>query len=685
MVAGVTDTTIKDATWMRQSFMLPVRAINEEDASRRAYSTAKWKFNDTTLGGDVVLNPLPQFTRYADRPTKNYFGVGYGMGRLYSEVFHDNQQRVHLRWGVPEYNSLTGFFTTFYDPAISALVRKGRGKGLFYSAGYLIGSVLALPLTVYNSVSGIMRFWLGQPAYKFAYLKPTMPLYWNVYQDMLNTIAANMGLGMAAPMDRYANWGNAGNTVMDIKAVPDEQAEIVRKMLPANWGSQGGVNIYAVSRRAQMYADAYYRNMQQTLNQARNAEEAGKLLRAVETGDLRWDLTDYKASARTLQQYITDYVSTQMGQEGAESANNGTQVMGADGSTPATPASSAKTGEAATPPEAAEQAGSWRQANSVDGTDPQPTALTTGVWNHLVAEAREGSAWISLRVDHIGSVSESISSSMQDSGLASTINGMSSSKKALQFNLAGGNVGDGAIAGIVESITGAVSDVVSGAADAVGLGGLGVLLGAGLVDLPQDWANTSVSLPRMSFTMQLRTPYGNKISRFQNLVVPLCAVLAGGLPRSVGAASYERPFMCEMFMQGRHQIRYGIIDSISIERGVGNVGWTQNNEPLGIDVTFSVVDAYQVMHMPIAKGLMGVESKLRYFFGDDTLYSDYLATLGSVSLADRTYGFEVLKRRWKNAKLDFDSYFSVAHFATAAFNNLPGRVIQALAHQSNRG
>jgi len=682
MVAGVTDTTIKDATWMRQSFMLPIRAINEEDASRRTYSTAKWKYNDTTLGGDVVLNPLPQFTRYADRPTQNYFGVGYGMGRLYSEVFHDNQQRVHLRFGVPEYNSLTGFFTTFYDPSLSALTRKGRGKGLFYKAGYLIGSVLALPLTVYNSVSGIMRFWMGQPAYKFAYLKPTMPLYWNALQNMLDTVASNMGLGLAAPMDRYANWGNAGNTVMDVKSVPDVQAEIVRKMMPANWGSQGGINIYAVSRRAQMYADAYYRKMQEVLNQARSVEEAGKLLRAVETGELRWDLTDYKKSARTLQQYITDYLGTQMGMEGAEASN--TQNMGADGTVANAAAQSAKTGEATPLPEAAEQAGSWRQANS--STDPTASTLTTKVWDHLVAEAREGSAWVSLRVDHVGSVSESVSTSMQDSGLASTINSMSASKRSMQFNLAGGNVGDGVIASTIEGIMSAATDLVSGAANAAGLGGIGILLGAGLVDLPQDWSNTSVSLPRMSFTIQLRTPYGNKISRFQNLMVPLCALLTGALPRSTGASSYERPFMCEMFMQGRHQIRYGIIDSISIERGVGNVGWTQDGAPLGIDVTFSVVDAYQVMHMPIAKGIMdSSQSVLRYMFGDDTLYSDYLTTLGAVSLADRTYGFEVLKRRWKNAKMDFDSYFSVAHFASAAFNNLPGRLIQAIAHQSNRG
>jgi hypothetical protein len=683
--SSATDTTIKDATWMRQSFMLPVRAISEEDASRRVYSTAKWKWQDTSLGGNIALNPLPQFTRWADLPTKNYFNVGNGMGRYYSEVFDDNQQRIHLRFGVPEYNSLGNFFTSFYDPAISALTRKGRGKGIFYSAGYLIGSVLALPLAVFNSVSGIMRYWMGQPAYKFAYLKPSMPLYWNALQDMLNTVAANMGMGISAQNDRYANWGNAGNTVMDVKAVPDEQMEIVRRMMPQSWGDSGGLNIYAVSRRAQMYADAYYRRMREALDAARNTEELQATLQAVESGDLHWDLTDYSKDARSMQQYIADYVSTQMGMEGAETAGTETATQNTDG-TPTTgnTASGAKTGEAQQPSEVPEQAGSWWGGQSQKGTDPTQTEGMTKVWNHLVAEAREGSAWLSLRVDHIGSIGESISTSVSESGLAGAINSVSSSKRKLQFNLAGGNIGDNVVAQIAESAISSVTSLLSGAADSIGIGGLGVLLGAGLADLPKDWESTSVNLPKADFTIQLRTPYGNKISRFQNLIVPLCALLTGALPRSLGPSSYERPFMCELFYQGRQQVRYGVIDSLSITRGVGNVGWTQNGEPLGIDVSFSVLDLSSIMHMPIAKGIMDNGSPLRYFFGDDTTYSDYLSTLAGVSLSDRTYGFEVLKRRWKNARLDFDSYFSTAHFATAAFNNLPGRLIQAIAHQSNR-
>lgn len=701
MADSSTNTTIKDADWMRQSFMLPVRAIDEEDVYRRYYTTARWKYTDTTLGGNLAINPLPQFTEYADRPVKNLFNVGTGMGRFYSEIIDDNQQRVHLRFGVPEYNSLTGFMGSFYDPNLSYLVRKGRERGLAGKAGYLVGSVLALPVQIANSVMGIARYWLGTPASKFAYLKPTMPLYWDAYQSMLNTLSANMGISLAPPMDRYANLGNVTG-VMDIKNVPSQQADIVRRMLPNNWVSgftdenPGGINIYAVSKRAQMYSDAFNRAMKDMLDSAESTTEMGGLLRAVDDGTTVIDLTDYNSSARTLQQYLTDYFESDLGAPGRESGSttSTTSSFSTSGTTPTTVAAAVKVGEAAQPSEQAEQAASWRGGQSTLDGDPQFGSGVSRVFNHLLAEAREGASWVTYRVDHIGTISESISTSASESGLASAINSASSAKKKLQYNLAGGNIGDGALASFVEGVVGGVTDFVAGVADGVGIGGLGVLIGNGLADIQKDWESTVVNLPKADFQIQLRSWSGDKISQFQNIWVPLCGLLTGALPRSTGPSSYDKPFMCEMFYQGRQQVRYGVIDSLNITRGVGNVGWSQDHRALGVDVSFSVLDLSSIMHMPIAQGLMDqvnflnplatVDNALRYLFGDDTTYSDYLATISAVSLADRTYGWETLSRRWKNAALDFDSYFSVAHFASAAFNTLPGRLIQALSNQSSR-
>lgn len=693
-----------DSDWIRQSFMLPKKAIAEEDAKRRFYTTAKWKYTATGLGEALVINPLPQFTRYADRKVKNLFGIGNGQGRFYSEVFDDNQQRVHLRFGVPEYNSLTGFFGSFYDANLSALVRKGRDKGLMWKLGYFTMSVLSLPVQLINTAAGLIRYWVGAPASKFAYLKPTMPLYWNAYQAMLNTLAANIGIALAPQMDRYDNL-SAAQSAQNTSYIPTAQNDIVKRMLPQNWTSTGegyaGVNIYAVSRRAQMYADRYYRKMGEVLDSASSTSDLNSKLKSIDEGTTKIDLTDGVSSSRTLQAYVEDYLNTNMGVEGAETANistSSTSTSGTNFSTDSAGTTAATTGtksgeQNTATNEAPEQAGSWWGGQSTTTADPDVGSGVRGVFEHLQAEAREGSAWITYRVENIGTISESVSTSVSESGLASAINSASSAKRKFQFNVAGGNIGDGAIANTIEGIVGAVGDFIQGGASAIGVGGLGVLIGNGLADLPKDWESTIVNLPKANFQIQLRSWSGDKYSRFQNLFVPLAGLLCGALPRSTGPSSYDRPFMCELFYQGRQQVRYGVIDSLEITRGVGNVGWTQNGEPLGIDVSFSVADLSSIMHMPIVQGLMSaaslnpletIDNTLRYFFGDDTTYSDYLATLSSVSLADRTYKFETLSRRWKNAQLDFDSYFSVAHFATAAFNNIPGRFIQALSRQSNK-
>ena len=57
-------TTTNDNSWVKSSFLLPANAILGDGGSvRRIYSTSMQKATDTTLGGNFVLNPLPQFTR----------------------------------------------------------------------------------------------------------------------------------------------------------------------------------------------------------------------------------------------------------------------------------------------------------------------------------------------------------------------------------------------------------------------------------------------------------------------------------------------------------------------------------------------------------------------------------------------------------------------------------------------
>ena len=276
---------LKDASWIRQSFAVPSASLTAADVSRRTFTSASLKFTDTTLGGNFAINPPPQFTRTADlRPASNRLANSLGMGRYYSEAIDDNSQIIYMRFGVPEFNSLTTFFTGFYNTGAGQLARTGRATGVFYALGRAVGFVVSvmnwLPLAVHLLGVGL-RFFLGKPSSKFYYLKPTMPLYWNAVQTIVNQIAVNRGivprLGGSSPGDS-ANATTPGSTVTDNNGntVPldnnygsfwgDADRQYFYNNSPDIFTSGGTVNVWAMATRAMRLQHKQYKLIEQYLS-----------------------------------------------------------------------------------------------------------------------------------------------------------------------------------------------------------------------------------------------------------------------------------------------------------------------------------------------------------------------------------------------------------------------------------
>lgn len=661
-------TTVTDAAWVRQSFMLPKHTLSSQDARKRMFSNAAFKFTDTTLGGNFAINPPPQFTRFADIKVRGRFSKSKGLGRYYSEAIDDTRQDVHIRFGVPEYNSLTNFFGNFYDPTASSLARTGRAPGIFYKLGKAAGFVVTIPLQPFIIGGAAYRFFAKKPASKYYYLKPTMPLYWNAVNTMVNGIAVNMGV--------IPRVGDAKtNEMIGIGADETYSSSDVEKfhnVLPDIFRKKGGIDIYSVATRAQRLADKHHTEMADFMSKYKDRGQVSSFFRKwmKESEDGVGSLP--LPASRGIDAYLSTYAESMYGVVGE--APDGKQ-------------------------ESADQ-----------------RSLLERMDEAMVAEWRDGGAFVTVRVNHTGTASESFSNTVGESDIQGKINGMASSSRNARFSMAEGNLGDGVIAGTVESIGAAMKDFVTGALDSVNMSGIAALAGSAFVDIPKHWNGSTANLPRMEYTMELRSPYGNKLSRLMNLWVPTSMILAGALPLSTGTQSYNSPFICEVYDKGRAQTRLGMIDSVSITRGVGNLGWTNVHEALGVDITFSIVDFSSIMHMPIVAGLSAVEVAgaalvaagnaindtlgnglgsgaqigggallAKGLFDDDNAYTDYLAVIGSLTLTDQIYPMRKLKLNLTRKLADFDSWLSPSHHANWSMGTWSSKMISAFSQVTDRG
>lgn len=658
-----------DSNWIKQSFLMRDDDISDDDFERRIYTAASQKFTDTTLGGNFVINPLPQFTKFADPKVGSKYSLSRKMGRFYSEVIDENKQVIHVRLGVPRFNSLTRFLGEFYNVEASSLARKGRGTSAFYTLGRLTGSIVSAPLMPVLLVGKMVRFLTNNPASRYYYLKPTMFPYWGAVASTVNRIAVNMGViprvmteSLAAPYYE----GEGPNL---------EDAKLYHKLLPDIYREDGGIDVFALSTRAQRLANAFQEALE---NQAASGKKPSEIMRKMA------DWTP-KGSVRnaSLEAYRELYLNSEEGNY-------------------ATVAQAVK---------------------EMSETEDRSEDKLNGLLAFYNAERKMGADFVSFRVDHTGTNTESFNTSTKEAGIAQTINGMSSGARAMRFNLADGNI-DGM--GLVSGITSAATDFLNGLATSLEIQGIAAVAGSAFVDIPHTWDSSTADINRTTLTIPLRSPYGNDMSRLMNLIIPMSMFLAMALPLSTGKQSYTSPFILELFNRGRTQIRLGMVESLSFTRGVGDVGWTNTGKFLGVDVNLTIVDLSKLVHMPlstnyalendpvmsaIGAGVGGAVGGVMNAVGadgsnasntaaaigslfspntydEDNLYSDYTATLGSLDLSSQIHVMRKLKLAMTRQMAEFNQWKSPARFASWSMENMlwgiPGDVIKAISMEGAR-
>ena len=597
---------IKDTDWIKESVSIHDTNLGGLDSIKRFVSGADLQFEDTTLGGNFVINPRPQFTRYADtrsvgvlqgrqKVTVAASTGNHGMGIYYQEAFNSTQQTLHMRFGVPEFNSLVSFFTSFYDGETAMYAKSGR---LSQQLGYHIGKALGLvanfvflPLLAVHAIGVGLRFFMRKPASKYYYLKPTMTNYWTAVTTIVNQIAVYKGMLPNGSKDDGPYDSTQNQAIID-----EAGMNAMRKLMPTLYSETGFIDIYKIANRAQRIRNqvdlklaALARDMTYEDFQQYASDFAG---RKIELG-----------RGRTLYDAVKDWSAVKNGQQ--------------------TDASKSSLDKHIRTPD-----------------DPKSTELAKepdGLYDHFESEFMDGSQFATFRVEYGGPVQESWSSSTVESDISSKFNQLSAQGRAASFSFANGNI-DG---GPLSAITGLINGVATGLADALHISGIASLAGAAFVDIPQHWDNSAVNLPQMSYTMKLISPYGNAMSQMMDLYIPMAMLLAGALPISTGKQSYASPFLLELYDQGRAQTRLGIIDSLTFVRGTSNLGFNRNKQFMSVDVSFSVKDLSSVMHMPLSSGFS--LNPLKGVFDEDTVYSDYLHVLSNATLGQNIYPMRKLR------------------------------------------
>lgn len=668
-----------DRGWVSTLFGLPKDHTTPANDALRYWSTSDLKFTDTSMGGNLCINPLPQPCIFTDPPKEfamaQHIGTN-GMSPYYSEIFDDTQRIVYFRMGTMAFSALASFIANAYNPAMGSLANRGRTTSLLYETGKVIGfglSLIAWPIWAMGMLGRAVMWLMGKPSSGFAYLKPGMPNYLSSVQTILNTIMINHGLifreapGLGdaqakANDDNYTQASDQERMAL-AKAYPDLFPSLKSESTPYSryhvLEETMQVDVYAVANKAHRMAE-----QRLELLKTMDKENSGTIT------DIKSTLTKiykqgYNSRANnTLSAYIQAYYES--------------------------PANSVKPGETL-----ANAFDSLKQ-DELPTTESGLDSAAGKFLKYLIVEAKDGAGFVGFRVESDDSVQETISHNYKQSALSEKINSASATARDTMFNVAGGNISDSIWGQVAGAAIQGVSDLLTGTMEGLGVQGFSIIGGGGVIDIPKYWESSEVNLPKGNYTVKLKARYGNRLSAVNDIYLPLSFLLAMVMNLSVGKSSHTAPFYCMVFDKGRFQSRLAGVSDMTITRGGGNMGFNEDQHVMQVEVNFNVVPMMETLAMPVmakfsatetfASMLLGgvgaaaVQTAIKTIdgvFDDETPFTDYMATIASMGLWEQFYSSQRLKRKMAMNFLNTKTSFSPTRLAAHVGNSMPAQVAAA--------
>jgi hypothetical protein len=680
---------IFDNEWLKSTFILGDKDIVLGDEyskwvrKNRYFSSADFKFTSTSPGMNIACNPKPQFTRYCDirsigklytRPRDITLGTtgheyGLGMGRYYSEAIDDNQQRIYLRFGVPQFTPLTVWLNKSFN--IEKVVLQNRGviaSTLISSVAVLtkIFTLVAAPLltigmTIFNTLVSDTRFYT---------VKSTMYIYWATVENILNSLVTRRTLIPYVLQD----YSNKLDNIMNKESKPSSGfIQDLNSIIPdVIDGETGRISVFALALRAQA---AYNRVKSEDIDRHRNMSLTSDFTGYAETGNIAHDTyftnrsggefifsakifkSAYDLLMKDDKENSYDPNSDDMSQsklidfDTMYTDNDGNPInMNID---PSNPNDSAEARIAAN---VSSKKDKWSKYKE-----------------YVLSELSEGAAFAVFNVESTGSVGESFSNSFGANPLESSFNSLSSTTRRATDLLSSATsipvVGDA-----MKLAADVGATILSNASYGIANPLLALAYGVHL-SFPKIWETSSASLPRASYKIKLISPYGNAYSQLFNIYMPLSMILAASLPRSTGGSTYTSPFLCQLFDRGRVNIQLGMIDNVSITRGTSNLAFTRSGHPNSIDVSLDIANLDEVISVDVSSsGVIGkVLNALNEPLVSDNPFTTYINTITGLDMYHQVYRIPMIRlklaERMANIKAVIDP--DPAAYAAMTVNKFP--------------
>ena len=661
---------------------------------------SKPNYTDTRVGGNDAINPYWQFNLDDDivppmLNLKKIEGINPTvgcMGRVYNEVYDSNQQILWLSMGVPEYANLISFYADAGNKNAAAAMNRGTLKGII---GTIINLVFKAAVTAIT-LPVLAPFWAAKWITRLAsdrvtqyfYFRPAMVIYYELVNTMLSYLAVSMGLypqvivrrhdstkvltGQYAQMqfgidptatnvnsdsygvdpEQQAAMKNANSALQSSKAnadsstTPTEQpTAALSEETTANISEleASGINSTAAASSVEFlsggtredaggeesYAD---NNWNDSLSQTIGNEIA--------KGDsgipdlLKYGVDIFSIINRRAMLFKAQRVSISTRQL-LKMTMNSDQSM-SDGKYFATPNDQYvvdKTNTVKKREEAAEEKGGWSK-----------------FWDSFKANMFGAGDFVGFRIERGVSCSENVSNSTGQLGIAQKLNSYAAEQRE-KYNNYGNSwiaktVGELATNGSESFLKNLSIDLLGKAASAFGIGDIGAILtqGNGWIDIPEVWQGSSCDRS-FTFNIQLNARYGDPVSIFQSIYIPMCLLLCAALPRAIGNSMYTSPFLVKAFCKGFFSIPCGLITSLSFTRGKDEFGWSVNMLPTSVSVSMTIKDLSPAFFLSMQDiGLFDT------FTRNDKLM-EYLDTLSALGIYERSFAFPKAARKLTAALL----------------------------------